>query len=241
MFVNVEFKVTILDHFNSCLFGTFLGNTEVEREQLKVKQKTQSIWDLIFTYADHFAYVLSNTDSPSLTVYLMIRIRTIAHLISKFVFFLFDRYRNPQYSPEILILRPDLSRPKIRLWESYYLRWRALELMGYYPTLQPGALREYHLGIHQEFIQKTMSLNVLPKTVELPEVSSEGPQNNMTNSKSNNDNNKLTQQPKTTSNKPQEKMQKGHILNIRTHTDTKYNQYCISDNIIFFYVCRIRR
>jgi hypothetical protein len=78
-------------------------------------------------------------------------------------------YRNAQYSPETFVLRPDLSRSKIRLWESYYLRWKGLELIGYYPTLKPGALREYHLGMHQEFIQKTMSLNLISKT-ELPEI-----------------------------------------------------------------------
>jgi len=128
---NTNFLITILDHFNSCLFGTFLGNAEFEREQLKVKQKTQSIWSLIFNHADYFA--------------------------------------NTAYSPETFVLRPDLSRSKIRLWESYYLRWKGLEMLGYYPTFKPGALREYHLGLHREFVQKTMSLNVISKS-ELPEL-----------------------------------------------------------------------
>ncbi|CAI8029271.1 Myotubularin-related protein 2 [Geodia barretti] len=44
---NEHFLVTILDHLYSCLFGTFIGNCEKQREKLKVRVKTMSLWSFI--------------------------------------------------------------------------------------------------------------------------------------------------------------------------------------------------
>jgi myotubularin-related protein 1/2 len=44
---NEHFLVTILDHIYSCLFGTFLGNCEKQREKLKVREKTISLWSFV--------------------------------------------------------------------------------------------------------------------------------------------------------------------------------------------------
>lgn len=49
---NEYFLITILDHLYSCLFGTFLYNTEKERVQNEVKKKTVSLWSMINSRMD---------------------------------------------------------------------------------------------------------------------------------------------------------------------------------------------
>lgn len=44
---NEHFLITILDHLYSCLFGTFLFNTEQQRVKEEVKSKTVSLWSFI--------------------------------------------------------------------------------------------------------------------------------------------------------------------------------------------------
>lgn len=44
---NEHFLITILDHLYSCRFGTFLYNTERERYNQELKQKTVSLWSFI--------------------------------------------------------------------------------------------------------------------------------------------------------------------------------------------------
>ncbi|ELU08223.1 hypothetical protein CAPTEDRAFT_154749 [Capitella teleta] len=44
---NEHFLVTILDHLYSCLFGTFLFNTEQQRSKEKLKHRTVSLWSYI--------------------------------------------------------------------------------------------------------------------------------------------------------------------------------------------------
>lgn len=52
---NEHFLVTILDHLYSCLFGTFLCNSEAQRfKELKVKENTKSLWSFINCQQDEF-------------------------------------------------------------------------------------------------------------------------------------------------------------------------------------------
>ncbi len=41
---NERFLITILDHLYSCQFGTFLCDTEKQRRDLKLREKTTSLW-----------------------------------------------------------------------------------------------------------------------------------------------------------------------------------------------------
>jgi hypothetical protein len=43
---NEDFLVFVIEHFYSCKFGTFLCNSEQERESLKLKKRTVSLWTL---------------------------------------------------------------------------------------------------------------------------------------------------------------------------------------------------
>lgn len=49
---NEYFLITILDHLYSCLFGTFLYNTERERVTNDLKKKTVSLWSMINSEMD---------------------------------------------------------------------------------------------------------------------------------------------------------------------------------------------
>ncbi|KAI9560681.1 Myotubularin-related protein-like protein 2 [Daphnia sinensis] len=51
---NEHFLITILDHLYSCLFGTFLFNTEQQRVKEDVKQQTVSLWSFINSHTDEF-------------------------------------------------------------------------------------------------------------------------------------------------------------------------------------------
>lgn len=51
---NELFLITILDHLNSCLFGTFLYNSETDRVKENVKGKTHSLWSFINSNMDEY-------------------------------------------------------------------------------------------------------------------------------------------------------------------------------------------
>ncbi|XP_064184527.1 myotubularin-related protein 1a isoform X2 [Anguilla rostrata] len=51
---NELFLITILDHLFSCLFGTFLYNSEQERVSKEVPSKTVSLWSSINSQAEDF-------------------------------------------------------------------------------------------------------------------------------------------------------------------------------------------
>lgn len=51
---NDHFLITILDHLYSCLFGTFLCNTEQQRLREEVKQKTVSLWSFVNSHTEEF-------------------------------------------------------------------------------------------------------------------------------------------------------------------------------------------
>lgn len=52
---NEHFLITILDHLYSCLFGTFLGNSEAQRfKEMKCKENTVSLWSFVNCQIDEF-------------------------------------------------------------------------------------------------------------------------------------------------------------------------------------------
>ena len=63
---NEELLVFLADHVYSCLFGNFLGNAEVDRSKLKVREKTQSLWSYVLTYKEQFVNnkYLAGSDQP---------------------------------------------------------------------------------------------------------------------------------------------------------------------------------
>ncbi|XP_051537236.1 myotubularin-related protein 1-like isoform X1 [Myxocyprinus asiaticus] len=51
---NEVFLITVLDHLYSCLFGTFLFNSELERVSKEVYSKTVSLWSYVNSQVEEF-------------------------------------------------------------------------------------------------------------------------------------------------------------------------------------------
>ncbi|XP_062343589.1 myotubularin-related protein 6 isoform X6 [Cinclus cinclus] len=59
----------IHEHVHSCQFGNFLGNCQKEREELKLKEKTYSLWPFLLVDQKKYQNPLYNPDfSPELTL-----------------------------------------------------------------------------------------------------------------------------------------------------------------------------
>ncbi|XP_059685211.1 myotubularin-related protein 6 isoform X5 [Gavia stellata] len=59
----------IHEHVHSCQFGNFLGNCQKEREELKLKEKTYSLWPFLLNEQKKYQNPLYNPDfSPELTL-----------------------------------------------------------------------------------------------------------------------------------------------------------------------------
>ena len=57
---NEQFLTFLLDHLYSCLFGTFLYNSDKERSQNDIKKHTQSLWSFVNQKRDMFLNPLYN-------------------------------------------------------------------------------------------------------------------------------------------------------------------------------------
>eukprot|EP01117_Protostelium_nocturnum_P015191 TRINITY_DN5858_c0_g3_i1.p1 TRINITY_DN5858_c0_g3~~TRINITY_DN5858_c0_g3_i1.p1 ORF type:complete len:1023 (+),score=305.38 TRINITY_DN5858_c0_g3_i1:105-3173(+) len=95
---NQDLLITIMDHVNSGLFGTFLCNSYTERVLNKVFEDTYSLW----------TYVNRNMESFLNSSYL-----------SPF------SNRKPSSTHMVHFLNPSTAEPHIVLWEDYYFRGNA--------------------------------------------------------------------------------------------------------------------
>uniref|UniRef100_A0A915JYV0 phosphatidylinositol-3,5-bisphosphate 3-phosphatase n=1 Tax=Romanomermis culicivorax TaxID=13658 RepID=A0A915JYV0_ROMCU len=57
---NANFLLTILEHLFSCRFGTFLYNSEMQRNKEQVREKTPSLWSFINCNAEYYLNPLYN-------------------------------------------------------------------------------------------------------------------------------------------------------------------------------------
>ncbi|XP_068907675.1 myotubularin-related protein 8 isoform X1 [Tenebrio molitor] len=51
---NEKFLLTLHDHVHSCQYGTFIGNSEKEKIELKLAQKTYSLWGYMANYLNEY-------------------------------------------------------------------------------------------------------------------------------------------------------------------------------------------
>ncbi|XP_078513233.1 phosphatidylinositol-3,5-bisphosphate 3-phosphatase MTMR6 isoform X2 [Lissotriton helveticus] len=66
---NESFLLQIHEHVHSCQFGNFLGNCQKEREDLKLKEKSFSLWPFLISNQEKYLNPLYNSNySQSLTV-----------------------------------------------------------------------------------------------------------------------------------------------------------------------------
>ncbi|XP_067141955.1 myotubularin-related protein 6 isoform X3 [Centruroides vittatus] len=60
---NERFLLTIHDHVYSCQFGTFIGNCEKDRVDLRLKERTYSLWGYLSNHLSEFLNPLYKRDS----------------------------------------------------------------------------------------------------------------------------------------------------------------------------------
>ncbi|XP_028829174.1 myotubularin-related protein 1a isoform X4 [Denticeps clupeoides] len=109
---NELFLITVLDHLYSCLFGTFLYNSEKERVEKEVHSKTASLWSYVNSQPEDF----SNPFFVDYEHHVLFPLASLRHLelwVSYYV-----RW-NPRMRPqmpvhqnlkELLFLRTELQR-----------------------------------------------------------------------------------------------------------------------------------
>ena len=98
---NEVLLLTIADYMYSCLFGTFLCNSESQRKKEGIASRTKSIWSMVNSYKEEFLNPFY-TSTPN------------SSMISE-----------AAAQPRDYILIPRCSAPFIHLWTSYYCRWNA--------------------------------------------------------------------------------------------------------------------
>lgn len=98
---NEVLLLTIADYMYSCLFGTFLCNSESQRKKEGIASRTKSIWSMVNSYKEEFLnpFYTSTPNSSMISV--------------------------AAAQPRDYILIPRCSAPFIHLWTSYYCRWNA--------------------------------------------------------------------------------------------------------------------
>uniref|UniRef100_A0A8C5EHR0 phosphatidylinositol-3,5-bisphosphate 3-phosphatase n=1 Tax=Gouania willdenowi TaxID=441366 RepID=A0A8C5EHR0_GOUWI len=109
---NELFLVTVLDHLYSCLFGTFLYNSEQEREAKEVQTQTVSLWSYINSQPEDFTnpfYV----DYENHVLYPLVSSRHLELWTSYYA--RWNPHMRPQVPihqslKELLILRAELQR-----------------------------------------------------------------------------------------------------------------------------------
>lgn len=66
---NEQFLLVIMEHLYSCRFGTFLFNTDRERKEKSVRDRTVSLWSYINTDPDRFINPLFDQSISELVLY----------------------------------------------------------------------------------------------------------------------------------------------------------------------------
>ncbi|KAM6140397.1 LOW QUALITY PROTEIN: phosphatidylinositol-3,5-bisphosphate 3-phosphatase MTMR6 [Pterocles gutturalis] len=108
------FLLQIHEHVHSCQFGNFLGNCQKDREELKLKEKTYSLWPFLLEEQKKYRNPLYNPDfSPELT---LLEPNTVSFNFKwRNMYHQFDRSMHPRQSVFNLIM--DMSEQNKQLEE----------------------------------------------------------------------------------------------------------------------------
>ncbi|KAM6316938.1 phosphatidylinositol-3,5-bisphosphate 3-phosphatase MTMR6 isoform 5-T5 [Aegotheles albertisi] len=112
---NEAFLLQIHEHVHSCQFGNFLGNCQKEREELKIKEKTYSLWPFLLDEQKKYQNPLYSPDfSPELT---LLEPSTVSFNFKfwRNMYHQFDRSMHPRQS--VLNLIMDMSEQNKQLEE----------------------------------------------------------------------------------------------------------------------------
>ncbi|XP_054246146.1 myotubularin-related protein 6 isoform X4 [Indicator indicator] len=141
---NEAFLLQIHEHVHSCQFGNFLGNCQKEREELKLKEKTYSLWPFLLDEQKKYQNPLYNPDfSPELT---LLEPNTVSFNFKfwRNMYHQFDRSMHPRQSVFNLIM--NMSEQNKQLEEDI----KELEAKIKQRNGQPDAvlLKEHQQPVH---------------------------------------------------------------------------------------------
>jgi len=95
---NEQFLITILTHLNSCLFGTFLYNSETDRVKENVKGKTHSLWSHVHSNVTDY---LNPLYAKLLHQHVLLPVASVRHLkLWKALYMRWNPRMQPQESME---------------------------------------------------------------------------------------------------------------------------------------------
>ncbi|XP_054722189.1 myotubularin-related protein 2-like [Uloborus diversus] len=122
---NEHFLITILDHLYSCLFGTFLYNSECQRVKEDVKNRTVSLWSFINSNQNDFVNPLYTTHQQQHILYPVSSMRCIE--LWKNYYCRWNPRMRPQEpihirSRELLSIKEQLQRQKEELKKELELK-----------------------------------------------------------------------------------------------------------------------
>ncbi|XP_008823214.1 myotubularin-related protein 6 isoform X2 [Nannospalax galili] len=103
---NEAFLLQIHEHIHSCQFGNFIGNCQKEREELKLKEKTYSLWPFLLDDRKKYLNPLYNSKSQRFTV---LEPNTISFNFKfwRNMYHQFDRTLHPRQSVLNIIMNMD--------------------------------------------------------------------------------------------------------------------------------------
>lgn len=79
---NENFLITVLDNSYSCLFGTFLCNSEQQRIRENIKTKTISLWSMINSYPNEYINPLYSEQTTNHVILPLANPRTLQYWMS---------------------------------------------------------------------------------------------------------------------------------------------------------------
>ncbi|KAM7177871.1 phosphatidylinositol-3,5-bisphosphate 3-phosphatase MTMR6 [Macrochelys suwanniensis] len=101
---NEAFLLQIHEHIHSCQFGNFLGNCQKEREELKLKEKTYSLWPFLLDEQKKYLNPLYNRDFSQKRVLLEPNTVSFNFKFWRNMYHQFDRTMHPRQSVFNLIM-----------------------------------------------------------------------------------------------------------------------------------------
>lgn len=94
---NEHFLITVIDHSFSCLFGTFLCNSEQQRSKENIKSRTNSLWSMINSKPDDYLNPLYSEQTKNHVILPLASVRRLEFWVSYYC-----RW-NPNLKPQVSI------------------------------------------------------------------------------------------------------------------------------------------
>lgn len=146
---NEYFLVTILDHLYSCLFGTFLCNSEQQRmKEVRAVHSSDHLW-----YRAKWEIWENRCGSDS-SIFVLQEIPKRTVSLWSYINSQLEEFTNPlyvNYSNHVLF--PVVSLRHLELWVGYYIRWN--------PRMRPQACRFIDLDLEKKEVKGIWPFTVL--------------------------------------------------------------------------------